>query len=403
MIPSLEDHRHIVGDEVVSTIYRKARSLYGKHMLHINSTYLGGGVAEMLSSVMPLYNDIGIDAGWRILHGHADFFAITKGFHNALQGDDIHFTKMKQHIYLETNRAFSSYTHIDHDCVIIHDPQPLPLIQFCPKRQPWVWRCHIDLSGPHGELWEFLKEFILRYDVLILSNEAYRKPDLPVEQRVIYPAIDPLSPKNKALSAKDTAKYLRKFRIPTDKPIVAQVSRFDKWKDPEGVVQVFKRVREEADCRLVLCGSMAPDDPEGWGIYQRIVSRTKGLRQNRDIILVTSENNILVNALQRSAAVIVQKSIREGFGLTVTEGLWKAKPVVASKVGGIVHQIQDGRSGYLLDPSDEEGFAEAIIGILKDPQKGVEMGQNGRETVRERFLITRLLSEYLDVLRDLIL
>ncbi len=403
MIPSLEDYRHIVGDEAVYLIYKKARKLYGKHILHINSTYLGGGVAEMLSSLLPLFNNIGIDAGWRILHGNADFFAITKGFHNALQGGSINFSKMKQRIYIERNQIFSSYTHVDHDCVIIHDPQPLPLIQFCQKRQPWIWRCHIDLSKPNGELWEFLKEFILRYDVAIVSNDNYKQPDLPSEQRVVCPAIDPLSPKNKDLSKRDIGKYLRKFRVPTDKPIVAQVSRFDRWKDPEGVLRVFRRVREVVDCRLVLCGSMAPDDPEGWRIYQKVCSRAKDLQSSGDLVLITSENNILVNALQRTAAVIVQKSIREGFGLTVTEALWKGRPVVASKVGGIPQQIRHGESGYLLDPDDDAGFAEAIVEVLGDPDRGAELGCKGRETVRDRFLITRLLSDYLDVLSEVML
>jgi len=399
---SLEDYREIVGDEIISTIYKKVRRLYGKHLLHINSTYLGGGVAEILESIVPLMNDIGIDAGWRILRGHPDFFTITKKFHNALQGGPINFTKMKKHLYVQANEDFFVYTHIDHDFVIIHDSQPLPLIKFYKKRQPWIWRCHIDLTNPHKELWDFLKKFILRYDMVIISSERYKREDLPVEQRIIHPAIDPLSPKNMEISEGDISKYLKKFGIPTDKPLITQISRFDKWKDPQGVIKVFKLVKEKIDCRLVLCGSMAEDDPEGWMIYDGIRKKEGRLIENKDVILITSENNILVNALQRSSAVIVQKSIREGFGLTVTEALWKGRPVVASNVGGIPLQIKDGGNGFLAEPYDTKGFADRIIQLLQNPKLAEEMGKKGKEIVRKNFLIIRLLSDYLDLLNDII-
>ncbi|MFQ6052421.1 MAG: glycosyltransferase, partial [Candidatus Hydrothermarchaeota archaeon] len=361
---SLEDYREIVGDEVISKIYRKARVLYGKHILHINSTYQGGGVAEMLTSLVPLMNVIGIDVGWRILHGNPDFFSITKKFHNALQGEPINLTEIKKRIYMQTNEDFSVYTHIDHDCVIIHDPQPLPLIKFYKKKQPWIWRCHIDLSNPNKELWEFLKNFILRYDTVVISSEKYKREDLPVEQRVIYPAIDPLSPKNIEISERVISKYLKKFNIPTDKPLITQISRFDKWKDPEGVLEVFKLVKKEVDCRLVLCGCMAADDPESLLVYEKVKRKAKRLIENKDVIFTISENNILVNALQRISAVIIQKSIKEGFGLSVTEALWKGKVVVASNVGGISLQIKDGENGFLVEPYDTEGFADRIIKIL---------------------------------------
>ncbi len=400
MIRTLEDYRQIIGDDVISDIYRKARKLYGKHVLHINSTAMGGGVAEILASLLPLFNEVGVDSGWRILHGHSDFFAITKKFHNALQGETINFSRIKEQVYTEVNERFSTYTHVDHDCVVIHDPQPLALIGFFQKRQPWIWRCHVDLSQPDGALWEFLKQYILRYDLVIVSSDEFKKPSLPVEQKVMCPAIDPLTAKNKELSERDVAKYLKKFRIPTDKPIVTQVSRFDKWKDPLGVLRVFERVLEEVDCRLVLCGSMAPDDPEGWGLYQKVTLKANSLIRSGDVILVTSENNILVNTLQRSAAVVVQKSLREGFGLTVTEALWKGRPVVASNVGGIRRQIEDGRTGFLLDPGDEDGFARTVVDILRDPEKGRSVGQAATETVKRRFLITRLLSDYLDIITE---
>jgi len=397
---SLEDYSDIVGEEVISSIYRKARKLYGKRVLHINSTYYGGGVAEILNSFVPLMNDVGLVADWRILRGTPDFFDITKKFHNALQGERLNLTEIKKELYIQANADFSSYCHIEHDCVIIHDPQPLPLIKFYSKRQPWIWRCHVDLSDPNRALWDFLKRFILRYDMVVISSPRYRREDLPVFQRIIYPAIDPLSPKNMDLPPKVISKSLKKFKIPLDKPLISQVARFDKWKDSEGVVEVFDRVRRKVDCRLVLCGSMATDDPEGQLILERTIRRANNMIKRGDVIIITSENNILVNALQRTSAVIIQKSVKEGFGLSVTEALWKGKPVVASNAGGIPHQIKDGETGFLIEPHDMESFAKQIIYVLKNPDKGEKMAKKAKEFVRERFLITRLLSDYLDLLND---
>ena len=399
---SLDDYREIVGDRVLYDIYHKAQRLYGKHILHLNSTYQGGGVAEILATLVPLMNDIGIDTGWRILHGNPDFFTITKKFHNALQGQPLNLTKIKKVHYTSTNENFAVYTHIDHDCVIIHDPQPLPLVKYHKKRQPWVWRCHVDLSNPSSEIWEFLKGFILRYDMVIISNEKYRSEQLPVEQRIIPPAIDPLSPKNMELSEKDIDKYMQKFGIPRDRPIITQVSRFDKWKDPLGVLEVFKHVKKQIDCRLVLCGSMATDDPEGISIYEKVLQKANDMVDSKDVILTTVENNILVNVLQRASSVIIQKSIREGFGLTVTEALWKGKPVVASNVGGIPLQIEDGKSGFLLEPKDIVGFADKVLYLLDNPESSKKMGALGREMVRKKFLITRQVCNYIELLNDIL-
>ncbi|MHC4944330.1 MAG: glycosyltransferase [Planctomycetota bacterium] len=398
----IEDYRSIVGEEVIFNIYKKARPLYGKHILNINSTFQGGGVAEILSSLVPLMNDIGVDAGWRIIHGNPDLYEITKKFHNALQGGEIHFTDIKKDLYIQANETFSVYTHIDHDCVVIHDPQPLPLIKFYRKRQPWVWRCHVDLSDPNKKLWEFLKSFIIRYDMLVVSSEDYIKNDIPLERKVIFPAIDPLSPKNMDLTKSTVKKYLEKFEIPEDKPLITQISRFDKWKDPEGVIEVFKLVKKKVDARLVLCGSMAADDPEGWMIYENIKQKAQDLVKKGDLILITSENNILVNALQRSSAAIVQKSLKEGFGLSVTEAMWKETPVIASDIGGIPLQIKNGESGFLLKPTDWKGFAERIALILENPKLAREMGKRGKEIVRENFLLTRLLSDYLDLFNKIL-
>ncbi|RKZ01725.1 MAG: glycosyl transferase family 1 [Candidatus Hydrothermota bacterium] len=398
---SLEEYRGIIGDEVISSIYKKARRLYGVGVLHINSTYVGGGVAEMLTSLVPLMNDVGLQADWRTFHGSPDFFTVTKKFHNALQGDKINLTENKKKVYLQTNENFSTYCHLNHNFIIVHDPQPLPLIKYYKKKQPWIWRCHVDLTNPNRALWEFLKKFLLRYDIIILSSEKYKRKDLPVEQRIIYPAIDPLSPKNMELSEKTIRNYLKKFNIPTDKPIITQISRFDKWKDPEGVLEVYKMVREEVDARLVLCGSMAPDDPEGWAVLERVRRKAKKLVEKGDVILINSENSILVNVLQRVSSAVIQKSLREGFALVVTEAIWKGTPVVASNVGGIPLQIKDGENGFLVEPTDLKGFAERLIYLLKNPKLAEEMGKKGKEMARKNFLITRLLSDYLDLLNYL--
>ncbi len=395
---SLDDYREVVGDKFIGEIYQRARKLEGRSVLHINSTFQGGGVAEIINSLVPLMNDAGIAADWRTLHGTPDFFIITKKFHNALQGGPVNLTEIKKQLYLQTNEDFSSYCHIDDDCVIIHDPQPLPLIKFFQKRQPWIWRCHLDLSEPNKELWEFLKRFILRYKMVILSNEKYKKTDLPVEQRIIYPAIDPLSLKNKELSQRDILKYVRKAGLPTDKPIITQVSRLDSWKDPEGLLTIFKHVREKVDCRLVYCYEPALDDPEGAEVYSRLQRKAKSLLKSNEVIFILGNNDILVNAIQRFSTVLVQNSIKEGFCLAVTEALWKEKPVVATNVGGIPTQIADGENGFLVDPYDTNGFADRIIHILQHPNMAEQMGKKGKEIVRKNFLITRLLLDYLDLL-----
>ncbi|MCH7761041.1 glycosyltransferase [candidate division TA06 bacterium] len=401
----LEKYREIVGDKVIKEIQEKARDLRGKHILHINSTYSGGGVAEILDSLVPLMNDIKIVADWRIVHGKPDFFTVTKKFHNALQGDSINLSERKKQLYIQTNEIFSSYTNINQDCVIVHDPQPLPLIKFFEKKQPWIWRCHIDLSKPNGDLWKFLSDFIIQYNMVIISNKNYKKNGLSVEQRIVNPAIDPLSTKNKEISDATISKYLRKFGVPLDKPLITQISRFDKWKDPEGVIDVYKKVKTKVDCRLILCGNMASDDPEGLEIFQKTERKARSLVKKGDIILVrepASSNYIFINSLQRKSSVIIQKSTKEGFGLTVTEALWKGTPVVGSNVGGIPLQMTDGENGFLVDSWDAKGFAERIIELLKNPDLANKMGKKAIESVRKKFLITRLLSNYLDLFNHLL-
>jgi len=374
MIQDFTEYKKVVGNELIAKIFKKARYIYGRHIVNINSTYFGGGVAQMLTSLILALNDVGIDIGWRILYGTPDFFGVTKKFHNALQGDNIHLTPIKKKIYTEGSAYFSVYTHLKHDAVIIHDPQPLPLIHCYKKEQPWIWRCHIDLSNPNKKLWDYLKTFLLRYDVIIVSHENYIKKDLPIEQRIIYPAINPLSSKNKTLSKNDIDKYLKKFEIPMDKPLITQVSRFDKWKDPLRVMEVFTKVKKKIDCRLVLCGSMATDDPEGMEIYDKVSEAASEFDKN-DIILITAEHDILVNILQNVSKVVIQNSIKEGFGLVVSEALWKGTPVVATNVGGIPLQVQDEKSGFLVDPEDVERMAKKVVYLLENEDKAKEMGK----------------------------
>ena len=401
MIRSLDDYRGVVGDEVLGEIYSKARGLLGRRVIHVNATQWGGGVAEILSSLVPLMNDVGIEADWRTLHGTPDFFMVTKKFHNALQGDSIDLNDINKKLFIDTNEAFAAYCQMHADCIIVHDPQPLPLIKFYKKKEPWVWRCHVDLSAPTDSLWEFLKTFIMRYDVAILSSEAYKKDDLAVEQRIIHPAIDPLSLKNMEMPARDISRYLRRAGIPADKPLVTQVSRMDIWKDPEGLLEVFKIVKEKVDCRLVYCYDMAGDDPEGRIVYEKAYRKARKLVESGDVIFVMGSSHVLVNAIQRASAVVVQNSLKEGFCLCVTEALWKGKPVVATNVGGIPQQITDGESGFLVNPRDREAFAGRIVQCLRDPEMARGLGEKGREGVKENFLITRLLLDYLNLIGDI--
>jgi trehalose synthase len=346
-------------------------------------------------------NDVGVEAGWRILHGSQEFFEITKSFHNALQGAKLNLSERKRRVYRTVNEDFARFTHLHHDCVIVHDPQPLALIGSYKKNQPWIWRCHIDLTHPHEELWDFLKGFVLKYDQVVMSSEKYFKDDLPVDQRLMYPAINPLSLKNRPISDGPMREQLDKARVPTDKPLITQVSRLDPWKDPEGVIDVFKIVKEKTDCRLVLCYNVASDDPEGLQMYKKVQRKANKMLEAGDVVLVVGNSEKLVNAIQAFSRVIIQKSIKEGFCLAVTEAMWKGTPVVASNVGGIPSQIEDGKNGYLLEPRDNQGFAERITHLLKNPDEGRELGRRAKETVREKFLITRLLSDYLDMLNSI--
>lgn len=399
----LETYRGIVSDAILDDIYERAAKIRDRHVVHVNSTAQGGGVAEILHTLVPLMNDVGVPCGWRVLVGTPDFFDVTKSFHNGLQGERIGLVEKNKVIHAEANEDYSAYTHLSgHDAVIIHDPQPLPMIRFAEKNQPWVWRCHIDLSDPDPELWEYLQTDISCYDVMIVSHEQYLRPDLKVQQRVVHPAIDPLSPKNSDLSDEVIAGYMSSLGLPLDKPLITQVSRFDKWKDPEGVIEVFKRVLENVDCRLVLAGNLATDDPEGLDMYERVRDLATELIDSGRLILLIGVNDIGINALQRASSVILQKSLKEGFGLTISEAMWKKTPVVASRVGGIPLQVIDGETGFLVDPTDIDQCADRIVKLLNDPEMAERMAIKGKEYVREHFLITRLLADDLQLVHDLI-
>ena len=390
----LMDYRKFVGDAKVSELYRKATHLSDMHIVNINSTYYGGGVAEIMRNMTLLMNEIGIDVGWRAMIGNPDFFKITKKFHNALQGDEINLSDMKKDVFEQTSKDFASFTHLDHDIVVVHDPQPLPLINCYPKTKPWIWRCHIDLSDPYEEVWDYLKSFALAYDKYVFQMEDFAAKGFSDGHKMIRPSIDPLITKNTEINQSTMDKYLGDAGIDQDKPIIAQISRFDKWKDPSGVIDVYRKVKEEIDCQLVLCGSMATDDPEGQEVYDRIHKKVNG---DDDIHLIVDAPDIMVNSIQRAADVILQKSLKEGFALTVSEALWKETPVVGSNIGGIPTQIVDGENGYLVNPNDYEEVAKKVMDILSDEQLKEEMGKNGKQRVKDKFLITRHIEDWMDV------
>ncbi len=385
----VEDYEQFVGAEMIERVREKAKPLQGLHVTHVNSTYYGGGVAELLSPLTLLMNSVGIITGWRVIQGSPDFFSITKKVHNALQGGKINLSDRKMRIYEEIIYENVVRNHLDHDMVIMHDPQPLAMVNHYKKKGPWIWRCHIDLSSPNKQLWRYLVPFVERYDAVILTLKEY-KQKLTTPQLFFMPATSPFSLKNRELSEDEIDERLNRYDIPTDLPLVVQISRFDRWKDPEGVIKAFKLARKEVDSTLVLLGNVATDDPEGEEVYESLL----GCREER-IIILSRQDSALVNALQRRAAVVMQKSIREGFGLTVAEAMWKGTPVIGGNVGGIRYQIEDGVNGFLV--SSVEEAAARLVQLLKDKKLREQMGQKGKETVRKQFLMIRLLEQYLEL------
>ena len=388
----IRDYEPIVGRAVIADLERIASRLAGRTIQNVNSTAVGGGVAEILIRMIPLLKNLGVAARWNVIKGNEAFFRITKKMHNALHGAPTVFLPEETELFLETNRWNAENLDLDGDIIFIHDPQPIALItQKKAAGQRWIWRCHIDFSNPDESTWAFLKTYVERYDVGIFSAPSFAR-DLTIPQALISPSIDPLSDKNRELPQSTIDEVLAKFAIDPGRPIVAQISRFDYLKDPVGVVSVFRQVRKYVDVQLVLAGSGATDDPEGERVFSEVREAVAG---DKDIflLLLPPGSDIEINALQRASSVILQKSLREGFGLTVSEALWKAKPVIAGAVGGIPLQITHKYSGLLTHTL--EGTAFALKQLLQDPAYAKRLGENGREHIKKNFLITRHLKDYM--------
>jgi len=385
----IQEYSSIVGQSIIDDLVLLAARLKGKTIQCVNSTAVGGGVAEILNRMIPLLNELGIVTKWDLIKGGEQFFNVTKKFHNALHGRPESIVQKDFEIFLENSQRNIEEINIYGDIVFIHDPQPIALIK--KKRDnKWIWRCHIDVSSPNQKVWNFLKDFIINYDAAVFSAPSFSQV-LPIRQFLISPSIDPLSDKNKELPQAAVDTVLKKYNINNDKPIITQISRFDRLKDPIGVIDAYKQVKKYIDCQLVLAGGTAIDDPEGIKVLEEVQDKAK---QDKDIhILLLPQNDIEVNALQRASTVIVQKSIKEGFGLTVAEALWKAKPVVATNTGGIPLQIKHKHSGLLCH--SVEGAAFAIKQLLNSPEYAKRLGENGKEHIRNNFLITRHLRDYM--------
>jgi trehalose synthase len=399
---SLADYTHIAGRGLIDRIRELAEPLQGKRVLHVSATAFGGGVSEILYTLVPLMRDVGLDAHWHVILGREDFFNVTKLMHNSLQGAPESISDDQWEVFQAFNAMNAQSLEGDWDVIIVHDPQPAGMKRNASDRaRRWIWRCHIDLSTPNESTLARLLPLIHDYDASVWHLEQYVPTGLDGGIRKICPpAIDPLSPKNMALSPEDAAFVCEQFGIDTERPLICQVSRFDPWKDPIGVIDAYRIVREEVpSVQLALVGSMATDDPEGWEFFHSTFRHADG---DPDIKILNNLNNvgaIEVNAFQSQADVSMQKSIREGFGLTVTESLWKGRPVVGGNVGGIPLQITDGISGYLVDTPQEA--AERSIEILSDPELAKRMGRAGKEHAREQFLTPRLLRDWLDLFNEL--
>ena len=400
---SLADYTHLVGRDLVERVRELAEPLKGKRVLHVSATAFGGGVSEILYTIVPLMRDAGLDAHWNVIFGREEFFNATKLLHNSLQGDEATLSEEQWKLFWEINEMNAKSLEGDWDVIVVHDPQPVGLRRWAGERaKRWVWRCHIDLSEPNSASIDELEPAISEYDATVWHLDEYVTNGLRGDTRVriIPPAIDPLSPKNMAFSPDDEAFVCEQFGIDVDRRLICQVSRFDPWKDPIGVIDAYRQVTAEIpEVQLALVGSMATDDPEGWEFFQRTFEYAAG---DPDIKILNNLNNvgaIEVNAFQSQSDVVLQKSIREGFGLTVTEAIWKGRPTVAGNVGGIPLQIVDGETGFLVDSPEQ--CAQRCIEILSDPELGMRLGRAGKERVRRKFLSPRLLRDWMELFTDL--
>jgi trehalose synthase len=389
---SLEQYEPIIGAKAIERITGKADRVRTMRIAHISSTFYGGGVAEILTPLTLMMNATGIETDWHLIQGTPGFFSCTKKLHNALQGEEVEFSDQDKVLFEEVVFENATRLHLeDCDAIVVHDPQPLPVIQhFSEREMPWLWQCHVDLSSPFAPTWDYVRRFIELYDATIFSLPDYAQK-LSIGQHFVTPAIDPFSPKNASLSDEEIRDCLTRHRIPLDRPLVTQISRFDRWKDPVGVLEAFHKARKRADCTLVLVGNNATDDPEADIVLESIRSAI-----DERVIVIAVDDPVLVNALQRYSAVVLQKSIREGFGLTVTEAMWKGAAVIGGNVGGIRRQIEDGKNGFLVETVDQA--AERIVQLLTDRDLRKRIGSQARETVGQHFLMSRLLEDWLDLL-----
>jgi trehalose synthase len=388
----LEVYREIAPQGSVEFLLRMAEKIGKKKILHLNSTKLGGGVAEILRSLVPLLESVGLEAQWDVITGNEEFFSTTKAFHNALQGQEQRISPEMLQNYLEINRENAKRLSVEADFVVIHDPQPAALIESRRnKKGKWVWRCHIDVSQPQRKVWDFLRQFVVKYDAAIFSLPRFAQR-LPIPQFLIYPSIDPLSDKNREISPQELDQILSRLKISMEKPILLQVSRFDRFKDPVGVIQAYRLVKKHHDLQLILAGGGATDDPEGEAVLAEVRQAAQDDPDIR-VLLLPPDANLEINALQRVATIVLQKSLREGFGLTVAEAMWKGKPVIGGFTGGITVQLVYGVTGFTVN--SVEGTAFRIHYLLDNPEAMARMGQDAREFVRRNFLITRHLGDYL--------
>ncbi|MCC6589687.1 MAG: glycosyltransferase [Bryobacterales bacterium] len=394
-VPCLADYGDVVGPEVIEEIRVLARRVEGRRMQNINSTPVGGGVAEILTRLVPLLNEVGVQARWDVMRGDNAFFAVTKAFHNALHGNKETITDQMLDVFRATTAMNLQHLDLGDDVIWIHDPQPAGLVD---KRdqagRKWVWRCHIDVSAPDPRVWNFLEPWIRRYDASIFSMPEFAR-QLSIPQFMVTPSIDPLAEKNRELGALEITAVLEKYGIDPQRPVLTQISRFDRLKDPLGVIKSYQLVKRRHDCQLVLAGGGATDDPEGAEVLAEV---QKAAADDRDIkvLLLPPFSDYEINALVRGSTIVFQKSIREGFGLTVSEALWKGVPVIGGAVGGIRVQVIDGVTGFLVH--SPEGGARAAARLLEDAELRRHMGENGRSHVRQNFLITRHLKDYLLVM-----